>query len=70
MRRTRRCLLLPLRMVVLEEPGAPSFCLQKFSSLSVYLCSLGGSVHFAYTQFTASLGLNIEYRGMAMALKK
>ena len=57
-------------MVVLEDPEATFFCLQMFSPLSVQFCSLGGSVHFAYTQFTASLGLNIKFCGMAMALKK
>ena len=57
-------------MVVLEDPEATFFCLQMFFPLSVQFCSLGGSVHFAYTQFTALLGFNIECRGMAMALKK
>lgn len=57
-------------MVVLEDPKDSFFCLQILSLLSVQFCSLGGSVHYAYTQFTASLGLNIKFCGMAMALKK
>ena len=62
--------MLPLRMVVLEDPESAFICLQMVFPLSVQFRSLGGSVHFAYTQFTASLGLNIECSGMAMAFKK
>ena len=57
-------------MVVFKDPEATLSCLQMLFPLSVQFCSLGGSVHFVYTQFTDLLGFNIECRGMAMVLKK